>query len=183
MSVPDVGKVARVVRAAERSRHVLPRGPKPLWVTEIDWDSSPPDGGAIPIARQAQYLSRAFYELWSEGVSRVLWYEVVDPGGPAGNNFTGGGLFFGSGRAKPAAAAFRFPFVALTAARGATTLWGRAPHPGQVVIEAQRHGHWRGVARATASRDRVFEIIRSLGAGVTLRGRQGRIVSLPARRR
>ena len=57
-AVPDVYKIARVLHAAERVGHVLPAGPKQLWVTEISWDSSPPDPGGVPIAR-AGALARA----------------------------------------------------------------------------------------------------------------------------
>src|SRR5205807_6855079 len=43
VSLPDFGKLTRVLHAAERSGRALPHGHKQLWVTEFSWDSNPPD--------------------------------------------------------------------------------------------------------------------------------------------
>ena len=176
ISVPDLGRLSRVLRVAGHTRGVLPRGPKPIWVTEIGWDSSPPDPHAISIAQQARYLSLALYEAWRQGVTHVFWYEVRDPGGRPGS-FTGAGLFFTSGQPKPSSIAFRFPFVAVRGGRRMTILWGRAPTRGAVTIETL-HGHsWRELARLRTTRGGIFYVRRRLRPRLTVRARVGAIVS------
>ena len=58
VSTPDIGKLREILRKAQRSGRALPRKPrKPIWATEIWWDSRPPrpEGGAggqaCPLAR------------------------------------------------------------------------------------------------------------------------------------
>jgi hypothetical protein len=60
VAVPDLRKLARVVRSAVHQGDVLPRRHKRLWVTEISWDSSPPDRLGVPAPRQAQWLAGGF---------------------------------------------------------------------------------------------------------------------------
>ena len=111
-AVPDMYKIARVLHAAERAGHVLPAGPKQLWVTEISWDSSPPDPNGVPILEQAHWLEQSLYVLWRQGVDTVLWLQIVDsPPIPNYGSTYQAGLYYLGGGAKPAAQAFRFPFV------------------------------------------------------------------------
>jgi hypothetical protein len=176
VSVPDLGKLNRILRTAERTRRALPRGPKPIWITELDWTSRPPDAAGIPIALQARYLSLAFYELWRQGVAHVFWYLIRDF---PFRSLTGAGVYFGDGRAKPSAAAFRFPFVALSGPRRRLTLWGDAPQAGTVKIERRRGRGWRAVIGVRTTRGRIFYTQRRVGSHVILRARIGRQVSLP----
>jgi hypothetical protein len=178
VSVPDLGRLARVLLAAERTGRALPAGPKPIWVTEIDWDSSPPTPGGLSPAKQARYLSQAFYELWQQGVSHVFLYEAVDPPGAHGA-FSGGGVFFTTGAAKPSAVAFRFPFVAIRASSGVTALWGRAPAAATVTIEIARPGGWQALARLRTTAGGIFSARRRLGPQLVLRARDGGITSYP----
>jgi hypothetical protein len=178
VSVPDLGRLTRVLLAAERTGRALPAAAKPIWVTEIDWDSSPPTPGGLPLGLQARYLSQAFYELWQQGVSHVFWYEAVDPPGAHGT-FSGGGLFFTTRAAKPSAVAFRFPFVAIRARSGVTTLWGRAPAAATVTIEAEDQGGWRALARLPTAAGGIFYADRALGAHLVLRARVGTLTSYP----
>jgi hypothetical protein len=175
VSVPDIGRLQRVLRVAERTHRVLPRGHKPIWVTEIDWDSNPPDrASSISISRQARYLTLAFYELWRQGVDHVLWFVLRDV---AYKSLTGSGVYFANGGAKPSAAAFRFPFVALSAGHGMLTLWGRAPRAGGVSIQrGGRHG-WHTLVRLTTTRGAIFYARRRLGAHLVLRAQQGATTS------
>ncbi len=64
VSVPDLGKLTRPLRAAERRGTALPRGRKRLWVTEFSWDSSPPDPQGVPVATQARWLEEALHIFW-----------------------------------------------------------------------------------------------------------------------
>jgi hypothetical protein len=176
VSIPDLGRIERVVRAAVRAHTVLPAGPKPLWVTEINFASDPPVRGGVPLARQARYLSLAFYELWRQGVSHVFWFLLRDF---PHNLEAGAGLFFTSGRSKPAAAAYAFPFMALRGARGVVTIWGRAPAAGRVVIQrAAGRGRWRSILRLATSGGGVFYIRRKIVARPGLRAVQGGRASL-----
>jgi hypothetical protein len=175
VSVPDIGRLQRILRSAERTRRVLPRGGKPIWVTEIDWDSNPPDRSSpISIAKQARYLDLAFYQLWRQGVSHVLWFILQDI---SYKSLAGSGLYFASGAAKPSATAFHFPFVAVNAGHGMLTLWGRAPRAGNVTIQrASGHG-WRLLAHLTTTRGGVFYARRRLGTRLVLRAAQGALTS------
>ncbi len=177
VSVPDIWRLTRILHAAQRRHRVLPRGPKSIWVTEIDWDSNPPDRHSrVSLAAQARYLALAFYELWHQRVGHVLWFLIRDA---AYRNLTGAGLYFHSGRAKPAVAAFRFPFVALARGHGAVLLWGRAPHGGYVTVQRRRHGTWSRIARIRTTRGGVFYAHRTLGRHRLLRARQGATASEP----
>ena len=178
VSVPDLGRLSRVLRAAGRTRRALPLGRKSIWVTELDWDSKPPDPGGVSLARQARYLSQAFYELWLQGVSHVLWYEPRDAGSQAARSFTGGGLFFYGGGAKPSSEAFRFPFASIRSG-AIVTLWGRAPRARNVTIEIARGRGWRRLLRLRPTRGGVFYARRRLGSHAVLRARQGTVVSPP----
>jgi hypothetical protein len=179
VSVPNIGRLWRVLAAAQRARTVLPGGRKSIWMTEIAWDSSPPDPAGVSLATQARFLSRAFYELWGEGVGHVFWYEAIDPGGNPVHGFTAGGLFFGSGQAKPSATAFRFPFVAIRGRRGITTLWAHVPAPGRVTIEMARGDGWRPLFVLAPTRGGILYAHRRLRAHLALRARVGTIVSYP----
>jgi hypothetical protein len=175
-SIPDLGRIQRVVRAAERARTVLPAGPKPMWVTEINFASDPPVRGGVPLARQARYLSLTFYELWRQGVSHVFWFLIRDY---PHNLEAGAGLYFTDGRAKPAAFAFAFPFMALRARDGVLTIWGRAPHAGTVVIErAAGRGRWRAIMRLATTGGGIFYARRAIAATPGLRAVQGARASL-----
>jgi hypothetical protein len=178
VSVADIRKLWRVLSVASRTHRALPAGPKPIWANEIGWDSFPPDPAGIPLTREAHYLARTLYELWQQGVSHVMWYEVRDVGAPA--RFEPyGGLFFRGGSSKPATLAFRFPFVALRARPGITTLWGRSPTRGPVAIEAERRGRWRRLLILRPTSGGIFYARRRLGSHLTLRARVGPVVSYP----
>ncbi len=179
VSLPDLGKLQRILRIAARRHTVMPAGVKPLWVTEIDWDSNPPDrASSVSLAGQARDLALAFYELWHQGVGHVLWFVMRDI---SYKSLTGAGVYFANGTAKPSAAAYRFPFVALGRRGGTVTLWGRAPAPGLVTIERRvSGGRWRALARLRTSADGVFDGVRPAAAGsMRLRALEGRVASLP----
>jgi hypothetical protein len=176
-SVPDIGRLTHLVQVARRKHRVIPRGPKATWVTEIDWPSNPPDRRAHPPATQARYLARAFYQLWRQHVAHVFWFELHDPG-VSDDGLTGAGVFFSRGRPKPAAIAFRFPFVALRQRDGSAILWGRAPAAGRVTIEIASAGRWRRLVRLRTTRGGIFYRRRGVPRRVRLRARDGSEVSL-----
>jgi hypothetical protein len=163
IGVVQLYKIQRIVAAARRYRHVLPDGPKPLWVTEIDWLSTAPNTPEV----QAQYLAQSFYELWRQGVTHVFWFEMrdpppsIDPGGPA---YLHTGLYEADGAPKPAIAAYRFPFVALSGDVPRTLiLWGRAPARGTVLIQRLIRGRWRRFAVLRTTSGGIFYAVRKVG--------------------
>ncbi len=156
-AVPDIPRLSRLLDAAERFGHVLPRGHKQLWVTELAWDSRPPDPHGYSLAVQARWYEQALYVLWNEGVDTVLWLQIVDsPPQPDYSSTFQGGVYELGGRPKPSALAVRFPFV--TQRLGASTLraWGRAPAGGRLRIEQLRRGRWRTISTLAVASRQVF---------------------------
>jgi hypothetical protein len=182
VSLPDMGKLSRPLKAAVASGGALPAAPKQLWATELSWDSSPPDPDGVPAATQARWLSQAFYVLWRQGVGVAMWYQLRDaPPIPSYATTYQSGLFLLDGRPKPSAQAFRFPFVVDRAGRR-TRLWGKAPGPGPVTIQRRRGSSWSDLTTVQAGADGVFDVVVGLGGHPTLRATTPPAASLPARR-
>jgi hypothetical protein len=177
VGVPDLGKISRVVHAAQRYNLVLPAGPKPLWVTELAWSDVPPSPpSTASLALQARYLPLGFYELWRQGVAHMFWFQLRDPPNSP-NSFSGAGLYFLSGAAKPSAATYRFPFIAIPARHKKLTIWGLAPTPGQVLIEKRVGRRWRAVLSLTSTSGGIFYANHRLGSHLVLRAVAGASVS------
>jgi hypothetical protein len=151
----------RLLDAAVRARHVIaPRGVK-FWVTEISWDTDPPDPHAVPIKLQARWTAEALYRMWLLGIDTVFWLQLRDS--PYPSDPTQSGLWFNGGRGlqsdkpKPTLTAFDFPFVAYVQ-RKSTLVWGRTPAstPGRVIIERRTRRGWRAVAGLAANKYGIF---------------------------
>jgi hypothetical protein len=178
VAVPDLGKLKRVVAAARRYRHVLPNRPKRLWVTEISWDSNPPDPQGVPAALHARWLEESFYVLWRQGVDMITWFQIRDEDATGGFAFSNqSGVYLRSGQPKRALAAFRFPFVVERSGRRALA-WGRAPSAGLVVVQRLERGRWADVATARTRRGTPFQLKSRLRSG-TYRAAEGASASLP----
>ena len=78
VAVPDVHKLVSLVRAARRAHRVSAAAARHFWVTEISWDSSPPDPHGIPEARHARWLADSFANLWRQGVEAIIWFQIRD---------------------------------------------------------------------------------------------------------
>lgn len=172
VSVPDLGRLQRVMRRAVQTGRVLPAGRKPLWVTEIGWDTNPPDPTTVTLRLQARYLALTFYSVWRQGVARTLWVLLRDPYTPSGH-LPAMGVYFARGRRKPAAAAFRFPFVALPARTGAGTIWGVAPQSGPVQIQERVRRRWQVIATLSSTGGGVFYARRHVPRHALLRAASG----------
>ncbi len=156
-----------------------PAGPKRLWVTELSWDSSPPDPAGVPAGKQALWLEQALYVLWQQGVDTVLWLQIVDsPPVPSYGATYQSGLFYLGGVAKPAAQAFRFPFVTRRLSRGRIQAWGRALRGGRIAIEQQRGSRWVVLRRLAMRGDQVFDVVLSVRGRATLRAQADPVTSL-----
>ena len=157
VSIPDLGKLTRILRAAERFGGALPRQRHRLWVTEVSYDSGPPDPDGVPIERHARFLQEAFYLLWRQGADTITWFQIRDaPPQPSFEATSQSGVFFGDGRPKPAARAFRFPLVAERAGRRVMRVWGRSPLAGRVRIQRLTPGGWRTVGSVVVRRRDTF---------------------------
>jgi hypothetical protein len=181
VSIPDIGRLTRIVHKAVRTGRALPAGPKPFWAPEIWWDSDPPDPSGVPLGLQARYLEQSLFILWRQGVGAVIWWYLRDqaPGTVGFAATQQSGLFFRDGRPKPAYRAFRFPFVGERESGGRILLWGKAPRSGELVVERRERGRWAPLTHLRAGRSRVFlGRIRAKGA-LRLRASQGLQRSLP----
>jgi hypothetical protein len=79
VAVADAAKLEDLLTAAERLRTIRPVGLKPLWVTELNWESAPAPAGVAP-SLQALWISRALHRLWVAGVGLATWQFLMDPG-------------------------------------------------------------------------------------------------------
>jgi hypothetical protein len=176
VSLPDLGKLERPLRAAERAGRALPRGPKRLWVTEVSWDSRPPDPDGVPALVHARWVAEAFYVLWRQGVDVVLWFQVRDQAPrPSYAATSQSGVLRRDGRPKPARRAFAFPFVVR---RGRA--WTLAPAGGTLAIERRVGGRWREMTTARVRKRQVVSRRVPVPRGARLRARVGGAVSLAA---
>ena len=178
VSIPDLGRLTRLLRAAERTGRALPRIRHRLWVTEVSYDSKPPDPDGVPALRHAGYLERAFYELWRQGVDTITWFQVRDqPPDPSFAATNQSGVFTNDGTAKPALKAFRFPFVAVRRGTGLRA-WGRATAAGTLMIERRTDGGWHTERTVKVSAHETFVTQLDVRGAVSLRARIGADTSL-----
>ncbi len=179
-STPDLDRIGRVVRKAVKSGTALPRKRKPVYATELWWDSSPPDKNGIPERKHARWLAEGLYVLWKQGAERAYWFLIRDPAS-AGNDaaVTQSGLYLRGGEPKLAQRAFAFPFATDRAGKGPVQVWGVAPQGGRVTIERRAGKGWRKAGTARTNGSRVFTDRVRAGKGTTLRARIGGATSVP----
>jgi hypothetical protein len=180
-STPDVKHLRKILRKAERTGRVRPRGRHPLWATEIWWESKPPDRCGVRLRRHARYVAESLYLLWKQGVSAVVWLSLRDD--PALANECGrdrlqSGLERANGERKPAFTAFRFPFVADRISKRTLRAWGKAPAGGKLKIQKQRKGGWRRIEAFRVRAGSVFSEKINVRGGGKLRAQVGGETSL-----
>lgn len=185
-AVSDIGKITELLRRAERLHTVLPAGRRPVWVTEINWESAPQSATGVPEALQAAWVSRALHRLWVAGVSVVDWQFLVDPFGgtllaspdgglssyprPAGLYSSGPGGELALARPKPFLQGFSLPFDPLRVNRRQVRLWALLRAPGERAL-LQRQGpggRWRTIERLHADRDGVLNVLLRLSGSARL---------------
>jgi hypothetical protein len=166
-----------VLAAAARAGHLVRPNPA-FWVTEFSWDSRPPDPQGVPSAVLSRWVADALYRMWADGVSLVTWFQVRDQ--PFATSYYQSGLWYLSGKQKPALRAFRFPFLALPRG-GRVFVWGRTPAGGQgrVAVEWSGGGAWRKVATLVPDRYGVFHALLRAPVHGRLRARVSGEASLP----
>jgi hypothetical protein len=191
LSIADAGKTTGLLRRAERMGAALPAGVKPVWVTELNWESAPPAPHGVPVRLQARWVSRALHRLWVAGVNLVDWQFLVDPypgartstptGGiveyqrAAGLYSAGAGGNLADAHPKPFLQGFTLPFDPLRVDRGHVRVWALLTRPGQPVqLQRQaRAGMWRTIARLRADRNGVLNDLVALTGSWRLRVRSG----------
>ncbi|HEY4812775.1 MAG TPA: hypothetical protein VIH71_17140 [Solirubrobacteraceae bacterium] len=199
VSISDAAKVTGLLTQAEHLGTALPRRAKPVWVTELNWESAPQTLHGVPPASQAKWVSRALHRLWVAGVSLVAWQFLVDPypgvraetptGGtveyprPAGLYSAGTGGNPESAQPKPFLRGFSFPFDPLRVNAKTVRVWALLTHPRQaVLLLRERHagGTWRTAASLHANRYGVLNALVSLRGALRLRLRSGGLDSAVA---
>ena len=171
-SSPDIDRLARVLRGAERAGTTSP-GTHAIWATEMWWDSNPPDSAGSPLARQARWIELAMYLAWRDGASAVVNLLLEDTTASSHNVLDGSasGIYFANGKPKPSAVAFRFPFVTHRLNRGRVRAWGKAPKGGMLRIQRRAHRHWATVRKLRVSQGSVFAVKLRLRGKQHLRAR------------
>jgi len=161
VSLGDLPEMRRVLMAAVRAGHVVPRKTPRFWVTEFSWDTSPPDPRGVPTKLHTRWVAEGLYRMWQHGVSLVTWLTLRDQ--PLTTSFFQSGLYYyaaslTAGRPKPALRAFRFPLVAF-AESGRVRVWGRTPagRSGAVVIEQTFKGGWKRLGTLRTDRYGIFQ--------------------------
>lgn len=176
----NLGELKALLAAADKAKRIYGMFKRtPLWITEMSWDSRPPDPGGVEMRILKRWTSEVLYRAWKAGVRTFLWYSLRDQ--PKGDlpwsDTTQSGLYFRGetieqDRPKPSLLAFHFPAVAYSRSKG-MTFWGRTPESsrGWVSIQMRRprvkkhQRRWVRLGRARANSTGVFRgFIRSRSA-------------------
>ena len=155
-SSPDLDRIMRVLRAAERAGTVLP-GRHPLWATESWWDSNPPNSAGAPLGLQARWTQQAMYLAWQDGASVFINLLIRDLGSVSNNrkDALDSGIFFANGQPKPAYTAFRFP-SSPSGSTGGGCAPGARPGGRQAEDSAAAGKRWVTVKKLKVGQGAVF---------------------------
>jgi hypothetical protein len=176
----DLWKLQTLLAAADKAGRINSAYQRtPLWITEMGWDSNPPDPGGLPMKIEKQWIAETLYESWRWGVSNFMWYSLDDfppePKLPFSETLQTGLYFYAPKAAdeqpKEIMPAFRFPFVAIRQGKG-LKIWGRTPTSlgGRVKIQALRGGRWKKLAAVKADGFGVFQAFVKTGYGEGKKG-------------
>lgn len=184
--IPDFAKLTKPLAVAVRAGNVFPKRRKPVWATEMSWDTNPPDPGGIEPLRQGRYAAGSMYVLWRQGVRALLWWNLRDDPGPNYRSTLQSGVFYRGATValdtpKPSYTAFRFPFTAFNSRKRGALLWGIAPTRGAVTIQRQTGATWQNVKTVTPGAGRVFQTRLRSKRGDVLRATQAGEASIDAR--
>jgi hypothetical protein len=170
----DLDELKELLGAADRAgrikgvfRHT------PLWITELSWDSNPPDPGGLPMRILTRWAAEALYRSWKVGVKAFFWYSLRDnehePDVPS-YLIPESGLYFrgptvAKDEPKEVLYSFRFPFVAYPRKNGGLFFWGRTPTStgGNVVIQILRGGRWHKYHVVRAGEGGTFRHVKVRG--------------------
>ncbi|HXC23425.1 MAG TPA: hypothetical protein VNU28_02465 [Solirubrobacteraceae bacterium] len=166
--IANLNSITAAVRAAQRLGTLVSSHPAQVWVSEFGWNSSPPTHSGVPLGLEQRWVAETLYLSWRAEISVFTWFQLADDAVGV-SPFQSGIYFFCPGGVscetpKPAASAFRFPFVAYTKPRGRVLVWGRTPAgtPGRVRIQWLQGSRWRTFALLSSDRDGIFTASPSL---------------------
>ena len=204
LAIADAAKITGLLRHAVSLRTALPAAPKGLWVTELNWESSPQSPHGVPERLQARWISRALHRLWVAGVSLAAWQFLVDPYPAARANTPTGaiveysrpaGLYAAGAGGDPFSATpkaflrgFSFPFDPLRVSARRVRVWALLTDPLESVLLQRSLGahRWRTLARLRGDRSGVLNVLVPLRGAARLRLLRGSFASasspVPARR-
>jgi hypothetical protein len=178
VAVPDVVRINRVIAAAHRAK-TIDGGHIGSWVTEIAWDTNKPDKYGVSDSKAAFWIEDAIYSLWHQGVNHMLWWQLGDLPNFKWTEWPGGaGLYTSSGKAKPGATAFRFPFITRRTGKNTVETWGRTPSAGTLKIERKSGSHWKTIESGKVSTHEVFQSSIKLAGSAAFRAQVGSHTSL-----
>lgn len=160
--IDNLGSLTSLVQTAQRLGTLVSAHPAQVWVTEFSWATNPPNPKGVPAQLERRWVAETLYRGWQAGISVFTWYSLRDE--PLGTNSLQTGLYFACPQGiycdqpKPAAAAFRFPFVAYTSSKRRVLVWGRTPEGAPSVVQIQwLHGRsWRRLATLRTDGDGIF---------------------------
>jgi hypothetical protein len=160
----DLSKLRRLLRAADRAGRIHGQFKStPVWITEVGWDSKPPDPGGLSMKIATRWTAESIYRAWEAGISHFFWYSLRDskrkPNTPFSQTNESGLFLRGptvdDDQPKRLFYAFRFPFVSYP---GKTlAFWGRTPasSAGKVSIQVKKD-RWRTIATTRADGNGIF---------------------------
>ncbi len=199
VAISDIAKVTALLARAERLGTILPAANKPVWVTELNWESAPQSSAGVVPGRQARWISRALHRLWIAGVSLVQWQFLIDPfpavraatpTGAAVEYPRPAGLYSAATDGDPEAAqpkaflrGFTLPFDPLRLDRHHIRVWALMESAGEGA-ELQRRGGvggWRIMVHLHADSHGVINVPLVFGGAGVLRLRSARgLLTAPA---
>jgi len=181
VEVADFHKITTLLHAAERAGRIIPAGDHPLWATEIWSLSNPPNPLGASLQTHARWIEQSLYLLWRQGASTVDNFEIrdpkYDPSLPASRQASTG-LYLYNGTRKPAATAWRFPFVANRRSSSTVALWGKAPVGGTLNMQRHTTQGWQTVQTLKVKAGQVFTGSLQASRAVDLRAKVGSATSL-----
>ena len=141
VTISEMYKLRRMLRAAERQHTVLPAGlTRPVWATEFWWETNLPETiYDSPSERgQARSIADALRLLWEQRIPVALLFQIRDDPDVTGPPRSGWstGVLFADNTPKLSFEAVRFPFVADRVSRRRVSVWTRSPEAGVLDINA-----------------------------------------------
>jgi hypothetical protein len=167
----DFHRVGKILHAAERSHRVAGGKHHGLWATEFWWATKPPSAFGVSFAKQAKWINLALYLLWKQGAQVAINLKIRDTQG------FGSGLYTASGKAKPSARTFRFPFV-VSGHKHGSRVWGKSPQAGRLAIQRKKNGKWRTLKAFNVKRGSVFTVRLGVPRSTKLRAKLGPATSV-----
>jgi hypothetical protein len=198
VAIADIAKVTALLAQARRAGTALPRAHKPLWVTELNWESAPQTPHGVPPRLQALWISRALHRLWVAGAGLVEWQFLMDPypnltlatptagtvqvSRPGGLYSPGPGGSLATAKPKPFLRGFTLPFDPLRVDRRHVRVWALLMRPRQPVAlqRLARGGVWRPIAALRANDSAVLNTLLTLRGAAELRIVSGTLGSASA---